>query len=33
MDVTDIAALSGNSATTIWKHYAAAAKEIKIQDF
>jgi integrase len=33
MEVTDIAALSGNSATTIWKHYAAAAKEIQIQDF
>lgn len=33
LQVTDIATLVGNSAETIWKHYAASAKEIKIEDF
>jgi integrase len=33
MDVADVAALSGNSSETIWKHYAAAAREIQLKDF
>ena len=33
MDVVDVAAVSGNSSTTIWKHYAASAREIVINDF
>ena len=33
MDVADVAAISGNSSATIWKHYAASAKDIKIEDF
>lgn len=32
-DVTDIAKLVGNSAETIWKHYAAAARDITVEDF
>lgn len=32
-DVTDIATLVGNSAETIWKHYAASARDITVEDF
>lgn len=32
-DVTDIAKLVGNSADTIWRHYASASKEIIVEDF
>jgi site-specific recombinase XerD len=32
-EVTDIAALVGNSAETIWKHYAASSRDIIVEDF
>lgn len=32
-DVTDIAKLVGNSADTIWRHYASASREIIVEDF
>jgi integrase len=32
-EVTDIAKLVGNSAETIWKHYAATARDITVEDF
>lgn len=33
VDVTDIAKLVGNSADTIWRHYAAAGRDIEVEDF
>ncbi len=32
-EVTDIATLVGNSAETIWKHYAASSRDIIVEDF
>lgn len=33
VEVTDIAKLVGNSADTIWRHYAAASRDIEVEDF